>query len=257
MLRMIPPESKRRAIRVLQFLAYSDRPLMLEEALDVIAVRIDGNHGVFDEEDRMPVPAEIISLCPSLVSLVQVQVQSRGRGYERQELHLAHSSVQEYLRSDKCDFSGLKANISITSTCLAYLSCISEAENNVVSHFPLAKYAARVWMDHARLAEESNDIVELARQFLQNGKTFTTWTRLHQPDISWKDEPKETKASYLYFACLKGLVKVSRKLILQGAHVNAQGGRYANALQAASSEGHTETVRLLSDANSTNCDPQY
>lgn len=36
------------------------------------------------------------------------------------------------------------------------------------------------------------------------------------------------------------------KLLLnKGASVNAQGGEYSNALQAASEEGHTQIIKLL------------
>jgi ankyrin repeat protein len=42
-------------------------------------------------------------------------------------------------------------------------------------------------------------------------------------------------------------------LLDKGADVNAQGGHYSNALQAASSGGHEATVKLLldKDANSS------
>lgn len=43
-------------------------PMALE--VDVIAVRIDDNHGEFNSEDRMPEPSEIMGFCLSLVSLV-------------------------------------------------------------------------------------------------------------------------------------------------------------------------------------------
>jgi ankyrin repeat protein len=38
---------------------------------------------------------------------------------------------------------------------------------------------------------------------------------------------------------------VVRLLLDKGAEVNAQGGRYGNALQAASDGGHEEVVKML------------
>jgi ankyrin repeat protein len=49
----------------------------------------------------------------------------------------------------------------------------------------------------------------------------------------------------LQAASSKGHKQVIRLLIEKGTEVNAQGGEYGNALQAASSEGHEQVVRLL------------
>jgi ankyrin repeat protein len=42
-----------------------------------------------------------------------------------------------------------------------------------------------------------------------------------------------------------GHEEVVRLLLDKGAEVNAQGGRYGNALQAASDRGHEEVVKML------------
>ncbi|KAH6708523.1 ankyrin repeat protein [Verticillium dahliae] len=73
--------------------------------------------------------------------------------------------------------------------------------------FPMAKFAAEVWTG-----------------FLQDDRTFQLWGRLYQPDVPWKNDPGPPHGSKLYYAC---------------------GGEYGNALQAASSEGHTNIVQLL------------
>ena len=49
--------------------------------------------------------------------------------------------------------------------------------------------------------------------------------------------------------CRRHLVEVTRRscssLLDNDAEVNAQGGKYGNALQAASDKGHEEVVQLL------------
>jgi ankyrin repeat protein len=41
------------------------------------------------------------------------------------------------------------------------------------------------------------------------------------------------------------LIESARQLVEKGADVNAQGGRYGSALQAASARGHDQVVQLL------------
>jgi ankyrin repeat protein len=49
----------------------------------------------------------------------------------------------------------------------------------------------------------------------------------------------------LYYAALLGFSTVARLLLDAGADVNAQGGHYGNALQAASAKGHEQVVKML------------
>ncbi|KAH7196238.1 hypothetical protein BKA60DRAFT_625831 [Fusarium oxysporum] len=243
-LQRIPPERKHKAIRLLQFLVCSERPLTLKEAVDVIAVRIDSRPGYFDPEDRLPCPSEITRFCPSLVSIVHG---SHGGQDAVEELQLVHFSVKEYLL--KCQVQGFlhaEASIVITQTCLAYLNSLEEDGVAMIkSQFPLAKYAAEIWMDHARPAEVSKDVVVAAASFLENDVVFRQWTRLYQPDRPWDEEPGITRASCLYFACLTGITETVKVLLSNNRNVNIQGGKYGTALQAASVGCHKGIVRLL------------
>ncbi|PNP54670.1 hypothetical protein FNYG_15619 [Fusarium nygamai] len=245
-LQRIPPERKPKAIRLLQFLVCSERPLTLKEAVDVIAVRIDSRPGYFDPEDRLPCPSEITRFCPSLVSIVQG---SHGGQDALEELQLAHFSVKEYLL--KCQVQGFlhaEASVVIALTCLTYLTSLENCGVAMIkSQFPFAKYAAKIWMDHTGPAEVSKDVVAAAVSFLENDVLFRLWTRLYQLDWPLVEEPGITQASCLYFACLAGLTETVRVLLSNNKNVNEQGGNYGNALQAASLKGHKGIVRLLLD----------
>lgn len=60
----IPPDYERNATRLLQFLTFSERPLQLEEAVDIDAVDLEEKHR-FNADYRMPEPDEISIYCSS------------------------------------------------------------------------------------------------------------------------------------------------------------------------------------------------
>ena len=235
----IPEECKDRTIRLIQFLVYSYRPLTLEEAVDVAAVNIGKRH--FDPDDRLPCPEEITAYCSSLVSILE---NSEEHSYTVQ---LAHSSVKEYFENcGKAAFIKPEPMAVITQTCLAYLSSIPMNETlQLRSDYPLARYAAETWMTCARHAEFLPPVLEQIMEFLRDTKKFRLWASLYNPDQPWYLNPGEPKAGPLYFACSSGLTATALALVSQKVDINARGGDFNSALQAASFEGYFEIVHLL------------
>ncbi|KAF5972070.1 Pfs, NACHT ankyrin domain-containing protein [Fusarium bulbicola] len=235
MIECIPTELKTDAIRLLQFLVHSERPLKLAEAKEVIATQIENEPRGFDIKRRLFCDTDILDYCPSLVTIVHTS---------DEELHLAHFSVKEYLvKGDQ--FNITIASISITRTCLTYLTDINGSHKKIQQDFPMARYAAEVWTGYATLAQGSEDIARATVRFLEEEATFQRWTRLYQPDRGWERNPGHPRASRLYYACFIGLVAPVRDLIGKGADINAQGGEYGNSLSVAAVEGHQEIVTLL------------
>ncbi|KAK0267412.1 hypothetical protein LTR35_016361 [Friedmanniomyces endolithicus] len=68
----IPDEYRQDSIRLLQVLTWSERLLRIEELVDFLAVDLHSEPG-FDVENRMPVPTEIVRLCSSLVTIVEIR----------------------------------------------------------------------------------------------------------------------------------------------------------------------------------------
>ncbi|ETS84698.1 hypothetical protein PFICI_02723 [Pestalotiopsis fici W106-1] len=161
-LKTIEPNRLNSAIRLLQFLAYSNRPLRLEEAVDAVAVNIS-KEPMFDPEYRMPCPEEIVGYCSSLTVLVKRKDQRYRTDIV--EIQLAHFSVQEYLTSERLEksvaprLSHSSASIALTTVCLSYLLSLDysyrpeEAEKN----YPLAEYSAQYWPTHAAITEQSTN----------------------------------------------------------------------------------------------------
>ncbi|KAH7205287.1 hypothetical protein BKA60DRAFT_685024 [Fusarium oxysporum] len=242
MLEEIPSEYRRDAIRLLQFLVHTKRPLTLPEAVEVIATEINQEPRGFNVKRRLFQAADILRYCPSLVIITEATKYAKTT----EELHLAHFSVKEYLLK-QAQFDVESASIVITRTCLTYLSDIRSNCSTIRSDFPMARYAAEYWTEYAVSAETSEEIVRITVDFLKDETTFQRWCRLYQADRPWNDKPGPPSASRLYYACLGGLSWIARDLTTEGADVNAQGGLYGNALQAASSQGHREVVQLLLD----------
>jgi hypothetical protein len=242
MIQCIPAELKKDAIRLLQFLVHSKRPLKLAEAVEVIATQIEHEPRGFDVKRRLFRETDVLDYCPSLVTVIEAS----DFGTTTNELSLAHFSVKEYLLGED-QFNITIASISITRTCLTYLTDINSNYEVIKQDFPMASYAAEVWTRYAALAQASEDTVRATVMFLEEEATFQRWARLYQPDRPWSDDPGPPQGSRLYYACLVGLVAPARDLIGKGADVNAQGGEFGNALQAASSKGHQEIVKLLLD----------
>ncbi|KAK4170816.1 hypothetical protein QBC36DRAFT_250670 [Triangularia setosa] len=237
MIQRIPAELEKDAIRLLQFLVHSKRPLKLAEAKDVIATQVEYEPRAFNVKRRLFREIDVLSYCPSLVTVVHTT---------DKELHLAHFSVKEYLLGEN-QFNIMTASISITKTCLTYLTDINGGYGEMKQNFPLAIYAAEIWGSHAALAQTSEDIVRMTVRFLEEEVTFQRWTRLYQSNRDWFQNPNRLQGSRLYCACFFGLVATARNLIEKGANVNVQGGEYGNALQAASLNDHQEIVKLLLD----------
>jgi hypothetical protein len=84
------------AIRILQFLTYSEQPLTIYKAVDLI-VNKPNRSPPFDPKLQIPKPQEIMKICSSLVSLITQQ--SDDPVDTTMELQLAHFSIQQYLRS--------------------------------------------------------------------------------------------------------------------------------------------------------------
>ncbi|KAH6952204.1 hypothetical protein DER45DRAFT_577719 [Fusarium avenaceum] len=242
MLADIPPRHRPSATRLLQFLVHTKRPLKVTEAIEVIATQVEQEPRGFSVEGRLCQECDILRYCPSLVVVAKVR---RFDTFD-EELHLAHFSVKEYLLK-QARFNLESASIIIAETCLTYLKDIESDYSTLKADFPMAQYAAEYWTEYAISAGDTGEIARSTISFLNNDITFQRWTRLYQADKPRDKNPGPPRSTKLYYACICNLVAAARTLVLEGTDVNAQGGVYGNALQAASVNGHLDIVKLLLD----------
>ena len=290
--------------RALQWLVFSRRPMTLAELAEAVAVNVDDE--CFNVEDRFPSPADLLRLCASLVTLQGAGVGEVGKATEDglREVGLAHYSVAEYLISDHIHNSEAKyfatthqeAHEYMTRSSLLYLESFDRPGSfdksvpfyePAYDDFPFLHYAANKWLEHFRAISQPSDLLlGSGCSFLQDASkpAYLKWQ--YVIDEAWShrgyfyDEAGSISIpTGLYFACLWGLLQLSKLmldkrpsvniqidqsgalvaaahsgnidlvqfLLDQGANVNARGLSHDYALLAATAHGHIDITRILID----------
>jgi len=296
----IEEQYREAAHTALQWLAFSVRPLRLEEIVEVVAVVLGGSTGFLDE--RPSNPQDVLGICSSLVTISSNSNDelsdtsndesshtpndelpdtsndglsdasndglsdasnddlSDTSNKQTSQIYLAHYSVKEYLTSDRILAGSASAfacfetsaNRNITELCLTYLSSFERPDTltyGSLTAFPLLSYASRFWFKHAQTANEEMGLDPVIVKFLNEAKSLILLNRLLDLHPSYEGEvtffritPSKV-GSPLYYASYYGLSRVAAMLAEGGADVNAQGGEYGNALQAAAY--NSEDVSLI------------
>jgi hypothetical protein len=153
----IDEEYSQYALRILQWLTCSARPLSIDEVAEVVAIDAKRDPA-FDREEVLEDPLEVLRICSSLITIVDDNNYRRGKS-STQVVALAHYSVKEYLVSDRISIGkaarySIRDNVchdNIAAGCLGYLLQIqqSELEQDFLESFKLARYSAQFWTAHA------------------------------------------------------------------------------------------------------------
>ena len=259
------------ARRILTLLCFAVRPLKVQELIDGIAVEINGSTGL-NRSRRLQDADDIREICPGFIDIGLDAGHSNENYYEVDSTptaRIAHFSVQEYLESERIrhqkaaifSLNSPTAHADIAQICLVYLLehdlSSSDLDQSLVEAFPLAQFAAMYWHRHYREAgDHAPELNTLVVKLFQDQHSFATWVKLHDMDKPWENRvnfsrPLSTIATPVYYASLLGLDQTLLDLNDIGQaegvsiDVNAQGGYYGNALQAASEEGHDKVVQML------------
>ena len=253
----IDKDDSQYVLRILRWLAFSARPLRLKEVAEIVAIDVTRNPA-FDKDDVLEDPSDALEMCSSLVT-TNVAITD---GSEDRTIALAHYSIKEYLVSDRIrqsqvalySLEGQACNDYIAQCCVGYLLQFQNTEafsNETIESYQMTRYAAQGWIRHAKAGFDSEG--PLSRLILklfspQNG-AYLNWLRVWDPVEHYGPQLDRNRwqfANPLYYASYVGLSGIARMLIEQtGADVNAQGGSFGNALQAALYEGNEQIVELL------------
>jgi hypothetical protein len=262
----IPSASAGNAIKLLQWLAYPQRKLRLEEAVEVLAVGVDQDPPRFEPRNRM-FSGKLLELCGTLVELEE------GRGWDHfgglaqvKTVSLSQTEIKDFLESRPIVIGGVEAffwrpavNLQMAETCLTYLDYIFrtvELTKHNLSRFPFARYAAENWDDCYREASVAADSLDMRRlnsmilRLLKDMRAMRTYVQLCDPEYdsrrSYYGMPSSDISSPLYYAALHGLTGVVNILLDEGADIDQQSeSLFGTPLVAAIVKGRIDVVRVL------------
>ena len=272
----------RYVIKILQWLSFAARPLRLEELAEIVAIDVEETPR-FDPERRWPEQRDILTVCSSLIALTDSYEESGSefganpREFSDSEgvmtyVRLAHFSVKEYLVSDRIDLGmashysirEMVAHGTIAEDCIAYILQFDEPGSltpETLELSPLSQYAAQYWVYHARNSMRASDEIStrLSIELLMSDREgLLSWVRIADPDKFYHQDMglgSDDLASPLYYASQAGLLQQVKMLMEGSVGVDAQRGRFGNALQVASDLGHEDIVKILlekgADVNAT------
>ena len=246
------------ARRLFLCVTVASRPLRVEELAEFLAFDFKaGPSPKFREDWRVEDPLEaVLSTCSTLLAVVEVD--------DSLVMQFSHFSVKEFLMSarfgEKRDTVSCRYHISITSAhtfvtqaCLGILLHLDEnITKDVLKEFPLADYAARHWVEHARFEGVSENAEDGMKQLFDPSKPhLAVWTWVHNP-IPWM-RPKRTKGpspplgSPLHYAAFCGLLTIVKVLAIEHPQYmhSRDFGDKSTPLHLALQRGHMEIARLL------------
>jgi ankyrin repeat protein len=258
---------RQKALIALQWISHCCQPITIEELAEAVIIDPSGTQP-FDPRDRLPNPSWLLEI---LSGLVVVTKTNRRLDWDYMDfverkyimaVEIAHFSVKEYLNSAEVP-SGLVGAISIMKQSpieaiiqgsLLYLNYYSMSDRKSASRhdleeFPLLLYASHFWHEHVLAAEEaiSLEIKDLVYEFLTSEMPLLSWLKVYHVDDP--SEPFPTKdrefAPPLYYLAFWGADHLVKEIVNAGADVNAEGGTYHTALQAAAYSGETNILKLL------------
>ena len=256
-LREIKKANKAHACRMLQCLVAAVRPLRVEELAEILAFdfsaegipKLNPDWRWEDQEEA------VMSACSSLVMVL--------KGGDSRVVQFSHFSVKEFLMSTRLAESSrdvsyyhipLKlAHVILAQACLGVLLQLDDRiDRDKIKTFPLAKYAAEYWVNHARFENVSSYIKDGTECLFDTDKPhYAIWLWVYNGDYrngrsmhTMVPEPPE--AAPLYYAALLGLHDLTAHLLAENPEdIHARGGSKVTPLHASVRHGHVDVFLLL------------
>jgi hypothetical protein len=182
-------------------------------------------------------------------------------------VQFSHFSVKEFLTSPRLAASSgdisrhhidlEPAHTILSQACLGVLLQLGDRvdKTDISNGSPLAKYAARYWVDHAQFESVSTQVRNAMECLFDPDRPhFLAWLGLYDIDTApplastfYLSKPiDKSAATPLYYAALCGFHDLVNHLIVRHPqHVNADGGYYMRPLVAALAGQHFRTAEVI------------
>jgi ankyrin repeat protein len=242
--------------KALAIILSATRPLTLSEMN--VAMEVDESTKSFEDidlEQEQDFGSRLRSWCGLFISVYH------GRIYflhqTAREFLLAELSSSNTIRKE-LEWHGLTtmkdAHTILAECCVRFLSFFNAGDSLTthqvqnVKNNTFLEYSAKFWGLHLRESKICDDeeaaIAPLTFKLSDpDAKVYFIWSRIYW-EFNYLDPEFSTR---LMVTCFFGHRAGVRRSLEEGADINAQGGCYESALQAASEGGHEQVVRLLID----------
>src|SRR6267142_5311466 len=192
-LREINKANREHAHRLLQCLTVAVRPLRVAELAEVLAIDFGtvagGGASNLNTDWRWEDQEQaVLSTCSSLIAVVDEDGD--------QVIHFSHFSVKEFLTSPRLADSTTDvscfhillepAHTILGKACLGVLLQLDDRvdKSDIEDSFPLARYAAEHWANHAQYENVSSLLREgMKTLFDPDRPYFSAWIQFHDIDI--------------------------------------------------------------------------
>ena len=273
----VPEVHQAHVQRALVWLAFSRVPMTLSQVAE--AVLVSREQQSMDPGDQFCDVHDLLDLCSSFVSLEETRAPWSPILYFRNQfgrekvasdadwvLRLAHSSVKEYMLSDRTNITPLSmhrltsgiAQRFMAEMCQIYLNQFNDessiSDENLERHHFLS-YVARHWYLHYddMPAEEENNVVDLLLSFINthyNGYAYRNWIKWLDRYSSryWLVENNLRPLRPLAALSFMGSHRAVRAIVENAAEAHVNEDAIGESLICASGEGHEAVVRVLLDA---------
>jgi hypothetical protein len=268
----IDPDYQRQVASTLKWLAFSLRPLTLDEVAEIFILDHE-NNPPFDEGNKLFQPEDVLNYLPSLVTKIQSEVsrpseiETIRNGEQVIEIRLAHFSIKEYLTSARINQGPAKefsttemhAHLHISEACLAYhlhLSQITLVTEEEYRRLALWEYIVQNWHRHLERVPQNlwtPFVTGLALKLLApKSQGLLNMIRISDPDnykneATW-DKTFDQLSAPLYYTAALDAVQIMAFLLDKGHVINEQSRRFCGfALQVAAWKGHQNAVNFLLD----------
>ena len=255
-LREIKKSNKAYARRMLQCLVAAARPLRVEELAEILAFdfsvegipKLNRDWRWEDQEEA------VMSACSSLVIVFE--------DGDSRVVQFSHFSVKEYLMSTRLAESSrdtsyyhipLKlAHTILAQACLGVLLRLDDRiDRDKIKAFPLAKYAAEHWVEHAQFENVSSYVKDGMEYLFDADKPhYAVWLWVYNEDRNgnsmWTTVPEKPKAVPLYYAARLGFHDLTAHLLAEHLEdIHTKGGFCVTPLHASARYGHVDVFSLL------------